>query len=43
MKIGLDLVVFLKLTADHALVFVRIAGSCQLNLLKTGLDFSEAS
>ena len=29
---------FLKLTADQVLVFFQIAGSCQLNLLKTGLD-----
>ena len=34
---------FLKLTANQVLVFVRIVGSCQLNLLKTGLDCSEAS
>ena len=35
-------VFFLKLTADQVPVFVQIAGSCQLNLLKTGLDCSEA-
>ena len=34
--------VFLKLTADQVLVFERIAGSCQVDLLKTGQDFSEA-
>ena len=28
--------VFLKLTADQVLVFDWIAGSCQVNLLKTG-------
>ena len=33
--------VFLKLTADKALVFDWIAGSCQVNLLKTGQDCSE--
>ena len=43
---GLELIkiaCFLKLTSDQVLVFVRITGSCQLNLLKTGLDCSEAS
>jgi len=30
--------VFLKLTADQVLVFDWIAGSCQVNLLKTGQD-----
>ena len=34
--------VVLKLTADQVPVFVQIAGSCQHNLLKTGLDCSEA-
>ena len=35
-------VFFLKLTADQVLVFDWIAGSCQVNLLKTGQDCSEA-
>ena len=30
--------VFWKLTADQMLVFDWIAGSCQVNLLKTGKD-----
>ena len=34
--------VFLKLTADQVLLFDWIAGSCHVNLLKTGQDFSEA-
>ena len=34
--------VFLKLTDDRLLVSDWIAGSCQVNLLKTGQDFSEA-
>ena len=38
----LGLTVFLKLTADQVLVFDWIAGSCQVNLLKTGQDCSEA-
>ena len=29
--------IFFKLTADQVLVFDWIAGSCQVNLLKTGL------
>ena len=33
---------FLKLTANKVLVFDWIAGSCQVDLLKTGQDFSEA-
>ena len=33
---------FLKLTADQELVFDWIAGSCYVNLLKTGQDCSEA-
>ena len=32
----------LKLTADQVLVFDWIAGSCHVNLLKTGQDCSEA-
>ena len=40
---GLELIkVACFLEADQVLVFVQIAGSCQLNLLKTGLDCSEA-
>ena len=35
--------VFLKLTADQVLVFDWIAGSCLVNLLKTGQDCSRAS
>ena len=35
-------VFFLKLTADQALVLDWIAGSCHVNLLKTGQDCSEA-
>ena len=35
--------VFFKLTADQVLVFQWIVGSCQVKLLKTGLDCSEAS
>ena len=35
--------VFLKLTADQVLVFLLDRGSCQVNLLKTGQDCSEAS
>ena len=41
---GLELIkvaCFLKLTAYWVLVFVRIAGSCQVNLLKTGLFGSQ--
>ena len=34
--------VFWKLIADQVLVFYWIAGSCQVNLLKTGQDCSEA-
>ena len=34
--------VVLKLTADQVLVFDWIAGSCHVNLLKTGQDCSEA-
>ena len=34
---------FLKLTADQVLVFDWIAGSGQVNLLKTGQDCSEAA
>ena len=34
--------VFLKLTADQVLVFDLIAGSCHVNLLKTGQDCLEA-
>ena len=34
--------VFFKLTADQVLVFDWIAGSCQVSLLKTGQDCSEA-
>ena len=34
--------VFLKLAADQVLVFDWIASSCQVNLLKTGPDCSEA-
>ena len=34
--------VFLKFTDDQVLVFKWIAGSCQVNLLKTGQDYSEA-
>ena len=34
--------VFLKLIADQVLVFDWIAGSCHVNLLKTGQDYSEA-
>ena len=34
--------VFLKLTAEQVLIFDWIAGSCQVNLLKTGQDCSEA-
>ena len=33
---------FLKLTTDQVLVFDWIAGSCHVNLLKTGQDCSEA-
>ena len=33
---------FLKLTADQVLVFNWIAGSCQIDLLKTGEDCAEA-
>ena len=33
---------FLKLTADQVLFFNWIAGSCQVNLLKTGQDCSKA-
>ena len=33
--------VFLKLTADQVLVFDWIAGSCQVNLLKTRQNCSE--
>ena len=33
---------FLKLTTDQVLVFDWIAGSCLVNLLKTGQDCSEA-
>ena len=29
---------FLELTADQVLVFYWIAGTCQVNLLKTGQD-----
>ena len=36
------MVCFLKLTADQMLVFDCIAGSCQVNLLKTGQNYSEA-
>ena len=35
--------VFLKLSADQVLVFHCIAGSRQVNLLKTGQDCSEDS
>jgi len=35
--------VFFKLTAEQVLVFNWIAGSSQVNLLKTGQDCSEAS
>ena len=34
--------VFLTLTVDQVLVFDWIAGLCQVNLLKTGQDCSEA-
>ena len=34
--------VFCKLTADQVLVFYWIAGSCQVNLLKTRQDCSQA-
>ena len=34
--------VFLKLTSEHVLVFNWIAGSTQVNLLKTGQGCSEA-
>ena len=42
---GLELikVACFKLTADQVLVFDWIAGSCQVNLLKTGQDCLEAS
>ena len=33
--------IFKKLTADQLLVFDWIAGSCQINLLKTGQDCSK--
>ena len=33
---------FLKLTAEQVLVCDGIAGSCQVNLLKTGQDCSKA-
>ena len=39
---SLRLFFFLKLTADQVLVFDWIAGSCQVYLLKTGQDCSEA-
>ena len=32
---------FLKLTTDQLLVFHWIAGSCLINLLKTGQEYSE--
>ena len=35
--------IFLKLSSDQVLVFNWIAGSCQVNLLKTGQDCSEAT
>ena len=35
--------VFLKFIADQVLVFNWIAGSCQVNLLKTGQDCLEGS
>ena len=38
----IEVVCFSKLTADQVLVFDWIAGSCQVNLLKTGQDCSEA-
>ena len=34
--------VFLKLASDQVVVFDKITGSCQVNLLKTGQDYSEA-
>ena len=37
----IEVTCFLKLTADQVLVFYWIAGSCQVNLLKTGQDCSE--
>ena len=37
----IEVTCFLKLTADQVLVFDWIAGSCQVNLLKTGQDCSE--
>ena len=39
---GVDCRFRLIIAEDQVLVFVQIAGSCQLNLLKTGLDCSEA-
>ena len=33
---------FFKATADQVLVFVRIAGSCQVYLLETRQDCAEA-
>ena len=35
--------VFFKLTVDQVVVFDWIAGSCQVNLLKTGQDCLDAS
>ena len=35
--------VFFKLTADQMLIFHKIAGSCQVNLVETRRDCSEAS
>ena len=39
---GLEVACFLKLTADQVFVFYWITGLCQVNLLKTEQDFSEA-
>ena len=38
----IEVTFFFKLTADQVLIFDWMAGSCQVTLLKTGQDCSEA-